>query len=61
VVRNSDATNSVSLGPSGVTAGTGYGLAAGAVVTIDVSSGEQVYAIRDGGANVVIHVLRLGV
>ena len=61
VLRNGDATNSVSLGPSNVTAGAGYGLAPGAVVTVELAPGEQIYAIRDAAADVVVHVLRLGV
>ena len=60
-VRNTDATNGVALGASGVAAGTGYRVAAGVTVgPIVLSNGEQLYAIRTGGANVVVDVLRLG-
>jgi hypothetical protein len=65
-VRNTDATaaNGVALGGSGVTAGTGYrvpGATAGTTVgPIELSTGEQLYAIRTGAADVVVDVLRLG-
>lgn len=60
-VRNTDATNGVALGGSGVTAGTGYRMAAGVTVgPLELPSGEQLYAIRTGGADVVVDVLRLG-
>jgi hypothetical protein len=60
-LQNQDATNTVSLGPSGVTAGNGYRLQTGAVLTLKVPAGEQIFAIRDGAADVVVSVLRLGV
>ncbi len=58
VVRNNDATNTVSLGGSGVAAGAGFLLAVGATVNIPLNAGEQVFAIRDGAADVVVSVIR---
>ncbi len=60
VVRNNDATNTASLGAAGVTAGAGFQLAVGATVTIPLAAGEQLFAIRDGAADVVLSVIRTG-
>jgi hypothetical protein len=61
VVRNQDATNSVDLGPSGVTAGAGFELKAGTSQEFVLPSGELLYAIRSGGADVRVDVTRIGV
>jgi hypothetical protein len=61
LIRNQDASNSVDIGPSGVTAGTGYELKPAATLDMAVPGGELVYAIRSGGADVRVDVLRLGV
>ncbi|MCI0687572.1 MAG: hypothetical protein L0Y54_10100 [Sporichthyaceae bacterium] len=61
VVKNTHATDACDLGDSSVTAGTGFSLAAGATLTIDLPHGEQLYAIRSAAADVVVAVLRLGV
>lgn len=58
-VRNTDATNGADLGASGVTAGAGFPLAANAEVTVDLSPGDVLYAIRSAAANVVLAVLRV--
>jgi len=60
IIRNTHATDALVLGPSGVAAGTGFGLAAGGVVVLDVPYGEQVFAIRGAAADITAHVLRLG-
>jgi hypothetical protein len=60
VVTNQDATNSVDLGDASVAAGAGYELKAGKTVQIDLPKGEQLYAIRTGGADVRVDVLRAG-
>jgi hypothetical protein len=60
VIRNSHATDALVLGPSGVTPSTGFGLAAGGVIVVEVPSGEQIFAIRGAAADVTAHVLRLG-
>lgn len=60
VIRNSHATDALVLGPSGVAAGIGFGLAAGQIVVLDVPYGEQVFAIRGAAADITAHVLRLG-
>lgn len=59
-LTNQDATNTVSLGPSGVTAGAGYRLGTNATVQIKLQPGEVVFAIRDGAADVIVSVLRQG-
>lgn len=58
VIRNTDATNAVDLGPDTVAPGTGFPLAAGAVVEIDVKPRNVVSAIRSGSADVILGVLR---
>lgn len=60
-IKNVDATNTVNLGDSSVTATTGYTLAAGATETFTLNSGESLYAIRTGTADVILHVLQTGV
>lgn len=58
VVKNTGAA-SVHLGPSTVTVANGFELAAGATVTVELSHGEQLFAIGDATADIV-HVLRTG-
>lgn len=58
LITNSSA-NAADIGGSTVTAGTGYPLAAGASITIELDAGgDLVYAIRSGGADAVLAVLR---
>jgi hypothetical protein len=57
VLKNTSA-NAADLGPAGVTAGTGMDLAAGAVMTIELKPFDVLFAIRSGGADAVIAVLR---
>jgi hypothetical protein len=60
-VRNTDATNGAALGGGGVAAGTGFRV--GPTTTVGplvLPSGEQLFAIRTGAADVVLDVLRLG-
>lgn len=60
-VRNADAANTVALGGSGVTAGTGYLLPPLASITVEVVGGEQLFGIRAGASDVVaVSVLRIG-
>lgn len=60
-LKNTSA-NAADLGPSGVTAGTGFDLAAGATLgPLELAGGELLYAIRSGGVDAVIAVLRTGV
>lgn len=59
VVKNTSA-NAADLGPAGVTAGTGFDLAAGATVTLELGPGEQLYAIRSAAADATVAVLRAG-
>lgn len=60
VLKNTSA-NAADLGPSGVTAGAGFDLAAGATVgPLELSAGEQLFAIRSAAADATIAVLRLG-
>lgn len=59
LVKNTDATNPVYLGASGVTTGTGYKLAAGEAVSFDLDMGEALYAVS--GGSVVVGVVRTGI
>jgi hypothetical protein len=63
VIRNDNATatNTAVLGPSGVTSSTGYALAGGSSVTVELGPGEVLYGIRGTANSVVCHVLRSGV
>lgn len=57
LLKNTSA-NAADLGPSTVTAGGGFDLAAGAVVSVDVDAGDVLYAIRSAAADATIAVLR---
>lgn len=56
-LKNTSA-NAADLGPSGVTAGAGFDLAASATVTVDLGPGDVLYAIRSAAADATIAVLR---
>jgi hypothetical protein len=60
VIKNTHASDALVLGPSDVTASTGFALAALTTLEIPYSYGERVYAIRGAAADIVAHVLRLG-
>lgn len=60
-VQNQDGTNTVSLGPSGVTAANGYRLNVNEARVFELLPYEILFAIRDGAADVVVSVLRQGV
>jgi hypothetical protein len=51
--------NAADLGPAGVTAGTGYDLAAAQLVTIQLDAGDILYAIRSAASDAIIAVLRV--
>lgn len=57
-IKNVDTTNAADIGAGTVTAGTGFPLAAGATITIEVDAGDVPYAIRSASADVVLAVLR---
>lgn len=59
VIKNTSA-NAADLGPSTVAATTGFDLAAGATVTVELGLGEQLYAIRSAAADATLSVLRSG-
>lgn len=59
-LKNTSA-NAADLGPTGVTAGTGFDLAAGASVTVILPPGEILFAIRSAASDATIAVLRIGV
>ncbi len=59
VVTNRDGTNSVSLGPSGVTLAAGYELKKAETVKLFLPAGDSLYAIS-GGSSVIVHVLKTG-
>lgn len=59
-VKNTSA-NAADLGSAGVTAGTGFDLAAGATLgPIELQAGEILFAIRSAAADATITVLRTG-
>lgn len=58
VVRNIDTTDTCDLGPSGVTAGTGFRLAFGESVSVDLKPGDVLFAIRTAATDVDLTVLR---
>lgn len=58
MLKNTSA-NAADLGPAGVTAGAGYDLAAAQLVTIQLDAGDILYAIRSGGSDATIAVLRV--
>jgi hypothetical protein len=50
----------IDLGPSTVAAGAGYSVAASAVVgPLDLDPNDQLFAVRSGGTDSVVSVLRL--
>ena len=59
-VKNTHASDLLVLGASNVTASDGFALAAGATLTLTLSAGEQLYAIRGAAADITAHVLRTG-
>ena len=60
LIHNTDASVSVFLGGSGVTAAAGYELIAGDALPLDLGRAESLYAITAAGS-VVCHVLEVGV
>lgn len=58
-VRNNDATatNTVVLGPSGVTTSTGYTLPGGSSIQVRMKPGESLYGIRGTANSVVVSYL----
>ena len=59
LVLTNTSANAADLGTSAVTAGAGYSLAASATTTVDIEPGDVMYAIRSGGTDAVISVLRV--
>lgn len=60
-LKNTSA-NACDLGASGVTAGAGFDLAAGATVgPFELAAGELLYAIRTGASDATVAVIRTGV
>lgn len=58
VLKNTGSTD-VFLGGSGVTTATGFVLAAGSTFSVDLGSGEQLFAVA--AVTGTVHVLRVGV
>jgi hypothetical protein len=59
LITNTSA-NAADLGPSTVTAGTGYSLAGNATVgPLDLDANDVLYAIRSGASDATLAVLRL--
>lgn len=61
VLLKNTSANAADLGPASVTAGAGFGLAAGASLQIVLPPGEAIYAIRSAASDATISVLRIGV
>lgn len=57
IIKNTSA-NAADLGTSAVTANSGYDLAAGATVEVEVDSGDVLYAIRSAAADATLAILR---
>lgn len=56
-VKNTHATDTLVLGGAAVTAATGFALAAGATIDLDLGEGDLIFGIRGAAADVVAHVL----
>lgn len=56
-LKNTSA-NAADLGPAGVTAGTGFDLAAGATVVIELQPQDVLFAVRSGGVDATLAVVR---
>jgi hypothetical protein len=56
VIKNG--AQGIDLGASGVTAGAGLSVAASVQVTVFLKPGDVLYAIRSGGTDSVVEVLR---
>jgi hypothetical protein len=59
-IKNTHATDTLVLGDATVAAGTGFALAAGATLDLQLPASEQIYGIRGGSNDITAHVLRLG-
>lgn len=57
-IKNTDASASVHLGGSAVTASDGFTLIAGATLQLDLTQNDYLYGITSSGT-VVVHVLAL--
>lgn len=60
VVKNASNSNTVALGPFGVTFANGYPLDPGDIAPLNLSSGGQLYGICDNGRLADVRVLKLG-
>jgi hypothetical protein len=62
IVRNTNtaAADTLSLGDSSVAAATGYLLAGGSSIELQLGSGDRLFGVRATTADVVVHVLRVG-
>ena len=56
-IKNTSA-NAADLGPAGVTAGTGFDLAAGATVDVQLQPQDVLFAIRSAAADATLAVVR---
>ena len=56
-IKNTSA-NAADLGPAGVTAGTGFDLAAGATVVVQLQPQDVLFAIRSAAADATLAVVR---
>jgi len=61
VIKNTHATDALMLGDATVSPSTGFALAAGQTLTLALSGGGQIWAVRGAAADITAHVLRTGV
>lgn len=59
IIKNASA-NEAAVGDAAVTAATGFRIPTGATIELKLPSGEQLYAIRTGGVDAVLDVIRTG-
>ena len=60
VIQNIDATDTVALGPPGVTFANGFVLGTEATINIDLASGDILHGICAAAKTVVVHILKGG-
>ena len=60
VIKNTSGTDAVALGPSGLTFANGFQLALGITVSLQISTGDELYGICASGKTAFVHILKSG-
>ena len=60
VIQNIDATDTVALGPPGVTFANGFLLGTTSTISIELAEGDILHGICDTAKSVVVHILKAG-